>query len=98
MKALMLRKAVGSNMTGFLATAILGLSLFGSTAARAEDCGAHCDYWHNYGPYDFSYIQPGLLGYPICDRQGNCAPHLAYVYPGRRYGRVTIRPVVRAPR
>ena len=42
-------------------------------------------------------IQPGLLGYPICDRQGNCAPHLAYTYPGRRHGRITIRPVIRPP-
>ena len=52
-------------MARMLTAAILGFSLFGSGVAVAEDCGAHCDYWHNYGPYDYSYIQPGLLGYPI---------------------------------
>jgi hypothetical protein len=70
-------------LCGFLCTA----------PARAETCSLNCDYWHNYGPYDFSYVTPGLLGYPRCDRQGNCSPYLNYVYPGRRYGRITVRPV-----
>jgi hypothetical protein len=85
-------------MTKILPAAVLCLALLGSGAARAEECGEHCDYQHNYGPYDFSYIQPGLLGYPICDREGNCSPHLAYTYPGRRYGRITIRSVSRPAR
>ncbi len=76
----------------------LGLAVLGSGTAWAADCGNVCDYWHNYGPYDYSYVSPGLLGYPICDRAGNCAPHLTYVYPGRRYGRITIRTVVRGAR
>ena len=61
-------------------------------SARAEECRLHCDYWHFYGPYDFSYVSPGLLGYPLCDREGNCSPFLTYVFPGRRHGRVTVRP------
>ena len=85
-------------MPRLFAAAIVGFFLFGSGAVSAEDCSPHCDYWHNYGPYDFSYVQPGLLGYPVCDRQGNCAPHLIYTYPGRRYGRITVRPASRATR
>jgi len=67
--------------------------LLGCGPASAQDCSPHCDYWHYYGPYDFSYISPGLIGYPRCDRQGNCSPYLTYVYPGRRQGRVIVRPV-----
>jgi hypothetical protein len=85
-------------MTRILAATVFGLAMLAAGAASAENCGNHCDFWHNYGPYDYSYISPGLLGYPICDRAGNCAPHLAYVYPGRRYGRITIRTVVRGAR
>jgi hypothetical protein len=66
--------------------------------AAAEGCSNHCDYWHYYGPYDFSYISPGLLGYPRCDRQGNCSPNLIYVSPySGRQGRITVRPVKRSP-
>ena len=79
-------------MLRYLALTILGFFLLGSAAASAEDCSPHCDYWHYYGPYDFSYIRPGMFGYPICDRQGSCSPHLIYTYPGHRYGRVTVRP------
>jgi hypothetical protein len=77
------------------AAAIVSLLLFGSGNVLAEDCSPHCDYWHYYGPYDFSYIQPGLFGYPSCDRQGNCSPYLIYTYSGHRHGRITIRPVSR---
>jgi hypothetical protein len=82
-------------MLRFFATAILGLFLIGSDAAWAEDCAPRCDFWHYYGPYDFGYVRPGMVGYPICDREGNCTPHLVYTYPGRRYGRVTVRSVSR---
>jgi hypothetical protein len=74
----------------FFAAANLILFLFGSNTVLAEDCSPHCDYWHNYGPYDFSYIRPGLIGYPICDQQGNCSPHLIYIYPDHQHSRVTI--------
>jgi hypothetical protein len=43
-------------MLRFSAVATFGLSLVGSSAALAEDCSPHCDYRHNYGPYDLSYI------------------------------------------
>ena len=74
----------------------LGLFLLGSDAALAQSCTTHCDYWHYYGPYDFSYVRPGLLGYPICDRQGNCAPHLVYTSPGRSGVTITVHPRGRA--
>jgi hypothetical protein len=77
-------------MLRFFATANLVLFLIGSDTVLAEDCSPHCDYWHNYGPYDFSYIRPGLIGYPICDQRGNCSPHLIYIYPDHQHGRVTV--------
>jgi hypothetical protein len=79
------------------AAAALGFFLFGAGTVSAEDCAPHCDYSHYYGPYDFTYIRPGMFAYPICDRQGNCSPHLIYTYPGHRYGRITVRPA-KAPR
>jgi hypothetical protein len=73
------------------ATAFGLLLLSASHAVVADDyCSPHCDYWHYYGPYDYSYIQPGLLGYPVCDRRGYCAPHLVYTHPDWR--RITIVP------
>lgn len=65
--------------------------------AAPAACSTHCDFWHYYGPYDFTYISPGLFGYPRCDRQGSCSPYLDYVYSGRRYGRVTVRPARPGP-
>ena len=50
--------------------------------ALAYDCAPHCDYVHDYGPYDFSYVYPGLSGWPVCDREGNCSPYLVYRYSG----------------
>ena len=73
--------------------AILSSVLLGSGMAWATDCSPYCDYVHDYGPYDFSWVRPGLTGYPVCDSQGNCAPHLIYVHPGRRHGQINIRPV-----
>ena len=64
-----------------LFAAVLFTSVFFGSAARAEvECFPHCDYWHDYGPYDFTYKRPGLFGYPICDVRGNCAPYLRYTY------------------
>jgi hypothetical protein len=62
-----------------LAIAAVG-ALFGSAAWAEVDCHPHCDYWHYYGPYDFTYKRPGLFGYPVCDARGNCAPYLRYTY------------------
>lgn len=76
------------------ALAILSSVALSSGVASATDCLPHCNYVHDYGPYDFSYIRPGLVGYPICDRRGNCAPYLTYRYTGHaRPGvRIIIRP------
>jgi hypothetical protein len=75
-------------MLSKLASAILGFILLQSANAWAIDCSPHCDYVHDYEPIDFTYVRPGLFGYPVCDPQGNCSPHLVY-----RYGRVPWRGV-----
>lgn len=67
------------------------LVVLGAGPALAAECYPHCDYNHNYGPYNFTYIQPGLFGYPRCDARGECAPNLVYSYSGVRRGRVTVR-------
>lgn len=90
-----------------LTATLLLLGTFGSAAAAADSCSPHCDYNHYYGPYLFSYEEPGLYGYPVCSRTGNCSPFLAYgrspywsfSYTVEQRGRITIRfPRVRAPR
>jgi hypothetical protein len=68
------------------AATLLGLVLLQSAAWAAIDCAPHCDYYHDYGPYDFTYVRPGLFGYPVCDWHGNCLPHLAYRYSGAYWG------------
>jgi hypothetical protein len=67
-------------MMRVFAAVLFGLSFSGSAARAEVECHPHCDYWHYYGPYDFSYKQPGLFGYPVCDARGNCAPYLRYTY------------------
>ena len=49
-----------------------------TTAASAASCYPHCDYNHDYGPYDFTYIRPGLYAYPVCGPRGECSPYLVY--------------------
>jgi hypothetical protein len=72
-------------------SALLAFFLTGTGAALAEQyCFPHCDYTHYYGPLDFSYIRPGLFGYPRCGPQGDCAPQLAYT-TGIPRGRITVR-------
>ncbi len=58
-------------------------------AAAQQACFPHCDYTHYYGPFDFSYIRPGLIGFPACGPQGDCAPYLAYNPVSG--GRITVR-------
>ena len=85
-------------MLRILGLAVLGAGLGMSGTALAYDCAPHCDYVHDYGPYDLSWVSPGLVGIPVCDRHGNCSPHLVY----RRFGRpwpgitITVRPTYRA--
>jgi hypothetical protein len=77
-------------MLKVLATALWGLLILGWSPASARiDCTPHCDYVHDYGPYDFTYIRPGLYGLPRCGPTGDCSPDLVYS-PTRT--RVIIRP------
>ncbi len=77
-----------ANMMRVFAAVLFGLLLFGLDPAWAEvECFPHCDYWHDYGPYDFTYKQPGLFGYPICGPRGDCLPYLTYMYQ-----RLSLRP------
>jgi len=63
-------------------------------AAAQVSCAPNCDFFHYYGPYDFTYIRPGLYAYPRCGPDGNCSPYLAYSLPPFR-GRVTVRTLTR---
>ncbi len=84
----------GDRMRKVCVAAILSFVVLGSGIAWATECSPHCDYVHDYGPYDFSYVRPGLAGYPVCDWRGNCAPHIVYYQAGRRRPgvRIIIRP------
>lgn len=86
-------------MLKILPPAVLCLLVWVPAVAFAyDDCAPHCDYQHDYGPYDYSWVAPGLVGFPICDRQGNCSPYLVYRRFGRRWPGITItvRPTYRA--
>jgi hypothetical protein len=72
--------------------AALWLSFCGAGGALATECYPHCDYVHNYGPYDFTYVRPDLFGYPTCNVRGECLPYLYYSTSGRaRRGNVEVR-------
>jgi hypothetical protein len=64
---------------------------FGTRTVSAAECFPYCDYTHYYGPFDFTYTQPGLFGYPLCNGRGNCSVQLAYSTTGFRRGRITVR-------
>ena len=74
-----------------IAAATALFATFISAQAVAGDCSPHCAWYHDYGPYNFSYIRPGLFGFPICDRHGDCSPYLVYVLNGHKIGSITIR-------
>jgi hypothetical protein len=72
--------------------AALCLSFGSAGGALAAECYPHCDYVHNYGPYDFTYVRPGLYGYPLCNVRGECVPNLVYSTSGRaRRGNIEVR-------
>jgi hypothetical protein len=79
------------NMPTHFLLAFLAFCGTGMSSASAAECYPHCDYTHYYGPLDFTYIHPGLFGYPLCDPRGNCSPQLAYSTGGVRWGRITVR-------
>jgi hypothetical protein len=75
----------------FALLAVAAVLCIGTRAISAAECFPYCDYTHYYGPFDFTYVQPGLFGYPLCGPRGNCSPHLAYSTSGIRRGRITVR-------
>jgi hypothetical protein len=84
-------------MPRWIAAALFALPLLTAAqpAAAEINCSPHCDYNHDYGPYDFTYIRPGLFGFPRCNARGDCSPYLVYTYP--RYS-ITVRPRTARPR
>ena len=85
-------------MPRLIAAAIL-LALLPSAALAEVDCAPNCDFTHYYGPYDYTWVRPGLFLYARCGPSGYCSP---YVISSSHYrGRVTIRrfaqPVRRPP-
>jgi hypothetical protein len=67
------------------------LVLLSLGSAASADCYPYCNYIQDYGPYDYTYIRPGLFAFPICDYRGNCLPHRVYVYSRRPIGQITVR-------
>ena len=84
-------------MLKVFAAALVSLFLLGpgSAAAQTPGCYPYCDYVHDYGPYDYSYVRPGLDCYPRCGPDGSCAPGLACMVSRRSAGTITVR--TRAP-
>lgn len=74
----------------FTAT-VFGLMLAGATPAAAVECAPYCDFTHDYGPYDLTWVRPGLYAYPVCGPSGNCSPYAVYSYPRHRGVRITVR-------
>jgi hypothetical protein len=69
-------------MPKLVAAILFGAVVLAASPAVAEiDCSPSCDYNHYYGPSDFTYVRPGLYGWPRCDAAGNCSPYLVYTYP-----------------
>jgi hypothetical protein len=84
-------------MPRLIAAAIGLLVAFAADPAAAEvSCAPYCDFFHYYGPYDFTYIRPGLYAYPRCGPNGDCSPFLVYSLKPYR-GRVTVRSLARPP-
>ncbi len=76
--------------------AVVGLTLCSAGTVLAAECFPYCDYNHNYGPYDFTYVKPGLYGYPTCGPRGYCLPRLSYSVSGRTpRGNIEVRTIPR---
>ena len=71
------------------------LALPAASPATAADCTPYCDFNHYYGPYDFTWVRPGLYAYPRCAPSGECQPEI--VTSRRYYGRITIHSLARHP-
>jgi hypothetical protein len=71
---------------------LLGLIAASAPAAAQASCSTHCDYVHDYGPYDFTYVRPGLYAFPRCGPTGDCGPYVVYSW---QRPRIVIRPRAR---
>jgi hypothetical protein len=83
-------------MRRFLAAVLFAATLsafcaVGTRSVAAAECYPYCDFNHYYGPSDFTYVRPGLYGYPVCNARGACSPQLVYSANGIRRGRITVR-------
>jgi hypothetical protein len=85
------RRGAEADMLRLAAAGFFVLLFMGTRPAPAAECYPHCDYNHYYGPYDFTYVRPGLFGYPRCGPRGDCSPVLDYSVAGVRRGNITIR-------
>jgi hypothetical protein len=74
----------------FAPAALFGLLLVTSPAAAQTSCEPYCDYRHDYGPRDLTYVRPGLFCYPRCFPDGTCAPY-SYCAVSTPRGRVLVR-------
>ena len=83
-------------MPKILAAAVMLVAFAADPAAAEVGCAPYCDFFHYYGPYDFTYVRPGLYAYPRCDPSGSCSPHVVYSWQRFR-GRVTVRTLARPP-
>ena len=81
-----------------IVAAVASLLLLMPGAASAEvDCAPYCDFTHDYGPQDFTYVRPGLFLYLRCGPSGYCSPYLLSSWQRFR-GRVTVRSLARPAR
>jgi hypothetical protein len=79
-------------MVKVLSAAFFGLALVAPVPSHAQtSCEPYCDYLHDYGPRDLTYVHPGLFCYPRCFPNGTCAPYGYCTVSGARTGRVTVR-------
>jgi hypothetical protein len=82
-------------MTKAIAITLAGLAVLlagaGPAAAQGrQSCYPYCSYTHYYGPYDYRYLRPGLICYPICGPDGRCSPNPSCTGRLAR-GRITVR-------
>src|SRR5215813_6644695 len=85
------RQGVGEDaMLKLITAAIVAVLAFAPGPACAEvDCAPNCDFVHYYGPYDYTWVRPGLFLHARCGPSGFCSPHL--IRSSRYRGSVTIR-------
>ncbi len=81
-------------MPRLIVAAVAAVFALASGPAAAEvGCVPYCDFTHDYGPYDYTWVRPGLYLYPRCSPSGDCSPHL--IRSSRYRGSVTIRSLAR---